>query len=135
VIHTGKNTSTPVGVLFETKKPGSSSEMPTTENLRSKAFNELILYYLRERIKGKNISIKYLVITNIYEWFIFSSADFERLFANNKKLVEMFIDFEEEDFLTQPRIFSTKVLPNLLQMKLFRNFQSLISISGIMKRS
>ena len=49
VIHTGKDTATPVGVLFETKKPGNRSEMPTINNLNSKAFNELILYYLRER--------------------------------------------------------------------------------------
>jgi hypothetical protein len=95
VIHTGKDTGTPVGVLFETKKPRDRSEMPTAENLNSKSFYELILYYLRERIKGKNIGIKYLVVTNIYEWFIFSSNDFERLFANNKKLVEQFTDFEE----------------------------------------
>lgn len=60
VIRAGKDTSTPVGVLFETKKPGKSSEMTTPENLKSKAFYELILYYLRERIKEKNISIKYL---------------------------------------------------------------------------
>lgn len=95
VIHAGKDTSTPVGVLFETKKPGKSSEMPTPENLKSKAFYELILYYLRERLKEKNISIKYLVITNIYEWFIFSSADFERLFASSRKLTEQFTDFDE----------------------------------------
>ena len=94
VIHTGKDTSTPVGVLFETKKPGNISEMPTPENLKSKAFYELILYYMRERIKEKNISVKYLVITNIYEWFIFSSADFERLFAGSKQLTEQFTDFE-----------------------------------------
>ena len=95
VIHTGKDTSSPVGVLFEAKKPGNQSEMPTADIIESKAFYELILYYLRERINHKNISIKYLIITNIYEWFIFSSSDFEHLFANNKKLVEDFTDFTE----------------------------------------
>jgi len=95
VIHTGKDTSSPVGVLFEAKKPGNRSEMPTADIIESKAFYELILYYLRERINHKNISIKYLIITNIYEWFIFSSSDFEHLFANNKKLVEDFTDFTE----------------------------------------
>jgi len=95
VIHTGKDASGPVGVLFETKKPGSKSEMPARGNLKSKAFYEIILYYLRERIKEKNIGIKYLAITDIYEWFIFSSTDFERLFASNKKLVGQFIDFDE----------------------------------------
>jgi adenine-specific DNA-methyltransferase len=96
VIHTGKDTSTPVAVLFETKKPGNTSEMPTLGNLKSKAFYELILYYMRERMNEKNISVKYLVITNIYEWFIFSSSDFERLFAGSKTLTEQFSDFEDK---------------------------------------
>ena len=67
VILTGKDTSTPVGVLFEAKKPGNRSEMPSVDKIESKAFYELILYYLRERITFKNISVKYLIITNIYE--------------------------------------------------------------------
>ena len=95
VIHTGKDTGTSVGVLFETKKPDNRHDMPTINNINTKAFHELILYYLRERITGKNLNIKYLVITNIYEWFIFSSHDFERIFANDRKLTRDFADFEE----------------------------------------
>ena len=96
VIHTGKDSASPVGVLFEVKKPENRHEMPSKNNLNSKAFQELILYYLRERIRDGNIKIKHLIITNIYEWFIFESSDFERLFANNKKLVEDFTEFEEK---------------------------------------
>ena len=95
VIHSGKDANTPVAVLFEAKKPSNKSDMPTTDNLNAKALHELILYYLRERITGNNISIKYLVITNIYEWFIFSSHDFEHLYGTNKKLLKEFTDFEE----------------------------------------
>lgn len=96
VIHTGKDSASPVGVLFEVKKPENRHEMPSKNNLNSKAFQELVLYYLRERVSQGNIKIKHLIITNIYEWFIFESADFERLFANNKKLVEDFTEFEEK---------------------------------------
>jgi adenine-specific DNA-methyltransferase len=95
VIHSGKNAESPVGVLFETKKPGNRSEMPSDNNISCKAFYELILYYLRERITLKNIAIKYLVITDIYEWYIFSSSDFENLFVSDKKLVHDFTEFEE----------------------------------------
>ncbi|MFA5819079.1 MAG: class I SAM-dependent DNA methyltransferase, partial [Bacteroidales bacterium] len=95
VIHNGKDTNTPVGVLFETKKPGNKPEMPTCENINTKAFHELILYYLRERISNKNIEVKHLVITNIFEWFIFNASDFEKLFANDKSIVKQFTDFEE----------------------------------------
>jgi len=63
--------------------------------LNAKALQELILYYLRERISGKNIEVKHLIVTNIYEWFIFNANDFDRLFAQNKKLVKQFTDFEE----------------------------------------
>jgi len=84
-----------VGVIFETKKPGNKTEMPTCNNINTKAFQELILYYLRERITNKNIEVKYLVTTNIYEWFIFNAGDFEKLFASDKSFVRQFTDFEE----------------------------------------
>jgi len=95
VIHNGKDSNSTVGVLFEAKKPGNKSEMPTCENINTKAFHELILYYLRERIINKNIEVKHLVITNIFEWFIFNSSDFEKLIADNKSIVKQFTDFEE----------------------------------------
>ena len=96
VIHNGKDSSTTVGVLFEAKKPNNKSEMPTCKNINTKAFHELILYYLRERISNKNIEIKHLVITNIFEWYIFDSTDFEKHFADDKSIVQLFIDFEEK---------------------------------------
>jgi len=95
VIHNGKDSKSTVGVLFEVKKPSNKSEMPTCENINTKAFHELILYYLRERITNKNIEVKHLVITNILEWFIFNASDFERLFVNDKSIVKQFTDFEE----------------------------------------
>jgi adenine-specific DNA-methyltransferase len=82
-------------VLFETKKPGNRAEMPSGDNISCKAFYELILYYLRERLTQRNIAIKYLVITDIYEWYIFSTSDFEKLFVSDKKLVHDFTEFEE----------------------------------------
>jgi len=95
VIHNGKDSKSTVGVLFETKKPSNKSEMPTCENISTKAFHELILYFLKERVINKNIEIKHLVITNIFEWFIFNASDFEKLFADDKSIVKQFTDFEE----------------------------------------
>ncbi len=66
----------------------------TTKKLNAKAFQELVLYYLRERITHKNLEVKHLVATNINEWFIFDATLFDRLFAQNKKLVKQFNDFE-----------------------------------------
>lgn len=87
VIHTGKDATHPAGVLFEAKKP-SNHEMVTTTDLNRKAMHEIILYYLRERIEHHNNDIKYLVITNIYEWFVFDAPEFERLFFKNSSLVK-----------------------------------------------
>lgn len=109
VIHNGDKSKSSVGVILEAKKPTNKSEMPqvlgsTNKNhqeseqivakLNTKAFQELVLYYLRERISHKNLEVKHLVITNIYEWFIFDATTFERLFAQNKSLVQQFNDFE-----------------------------------------
>ena len=94
VIHNGNKAKSTVGVIIEAKKPTNKSEMLTKEKINVKAFQELVLYYLRERITQKNLEIKYLVATNINEWFIFDSNVFEKQFAQNKGLVKQFNDFE-----------------------------------------
>jgi hypothetical protein len=94
VIHNGQNANSTVGVILEAKKPTNKSEMITTKKLNAKAFQELVLYYLRERITHKNLEVKHLVATNINEWFIFDATLFDRLFAQNKNLVRQFNDFE-----------------------------------------
>src|SRR5690554_115902 len=94
VIHNGAESNSAVGVIIEAKKPTNKSEMVTTEKLNTKAFQELVLYYLRERITHKNLDVKHLIITNINEWFIFDEHLFERLFAQNKSFVRQFENFE-----------------------------------------
>lgn len=94
VIHNGPDAKSTVGVILEAKKPANRGEMVTTERLNTKAFQELVLYYLRERITHNNLEVKHLVITNLYEWFIFDATLFDRLFAQNKPLVKQFTDFE-----------------------------------------
>ncbi len=94
VIHNGDKANSAVGVILEAKKPTNKSEMVTTEKLNTKAFQELVLYYLRERITHKNLEVKHLVVTNINEWFLFDANTFDRLFAQNKNLVQQFNDFE-----------------------------------------
>jgi hypothetical protein len=94
VIHNGQNANSTVGVILEAKKPTNKSEMITTKKLNAKAFQELVLYYLRERITHKNLEVKHLMATNINEWFIFDEHLFERLFAQNKSFVRQFENFE-----------------------------------------
>jgi adenine-specific DNA-methyltransferase len=96
------------------KSPTNRTEMVTTEKLNVKAFQELVLYYLRERITQKNLEVKYLIITNINEWFIFDATTFDRLFAQNKNLVKQFNDFEAEDWQIPKPISSTSRSQNPL---------------------
>ncbi|MCC5945643.1 MAG: Eco57I restriction-modification methylase domain-containing protein, partial [Bernardetiaceae bacterium] len=95
VVHIGEESSTPVGILMEVKKPTSSQEMLKVDAINTKALQELLLYYLRERITHKNLALKQIIATNIYEWFVFDVQIFEKCFAQNKDLVQKFQDFEE----------------------------------------
>jgi hypothetical protein len=97
VIHNNQDVKSPVGIIFETKKPTRTinAEMPRLDHLNTKAFQQLVLYFLRERVTDKNLEIKHLIVTNIYEWFIFDGKIFEELFFANKALVNQFCDFEE----------------------------------------
>ena len=94
VIHVSKDTNSKVGVIIEAKRPSNKGEMISRDNLNRKAFQELVLYYLRERITHKNHDIKNLIITNINEWFIFDEHLFERIFARNASFVKQFENFE-----------------------------------------
>ncbi len=96
VIYNGKDTKSSVGVILETKKPSANNaEMPKVNDLNKKAFQQLVLYFLRERIIHNNLEIKYLIVTNIYEWFIFDARIFEKLFAEDRELVQTFTNFEK----------------------------------------
>ena len=86
VIHDGKTSKDPVGTLIEVKRPSKTSEMIGKGKPNVKAFHELILYYLRERIDEDNKDIKNLIITNIYEWYIIDEKWFEEHVYRNVKL-------------------------------------------------
>ncbi|WP_448701705.1 Eco57I restriction-modification methylase domain-containing protein [Mucilaginibacter sp. AW1-3] len=94
VIHLEKEAKSHVGVLFEVKKPSNKADMITKNNLNAKAMHELILYFFRERVTNKNISLTHLVITNIYEWFVFDASLFDRVFARNSQLQKTFREWE-----------------------------------------
>ena len=95
VIHTGKSSDDPIGVIIETKKPSNRAEMISAERPNTKALHELLHYYMQERFIRDNKEIRHLIISNIYEWYIFDAADFERFFFCNKKLVKSYKDWND----------------------------------------
>ena len=100
VIHLDKSTDTKVGVIIEAKRPSNIAEMFTLDKPNSKALQELVLYYLRERSAG-NIDIKYLIVTNIHEWFIIEASYFEKYFYRNKGFIKQFEEWRDGKKVTK----------------------------------
>jgi len=94
VIHTDKSPKSNAGVIFEMKHPSNKTQMITNENMNCKGFQQLVLYFLRERINNKNIDIKHLILTNIYDWYIFDATEFEKIFYKNNDFVTQFIEWQ-----------------------------------------
>ena len=92
-IRLDKTIKSNIGLLIEVKSTTNKGEMISNDNLNRKALQELLLYYLKERVNKKNNDIKYLIATNIHEFFIFDAHEFERKFYQNKQLRREFQDF------------------------------------------
>lgn len=93
VIHNGPKTADDVGVIIEAKSLKNKSEMVSREQLNAKALQELLRYYLNERVDQGNIKLKQLIITNANEWYIFDATQWEQLIYNNKKLVKSYKEY------------------------------------------
>ncbi len=85
VIHNDKSAKSTVGILLEVKRPANKPDMVTLENLNAKAFQELLLYYFRQKDQHNN-DLKYGVITNIHEWFIIDAQELFKYFYQDKAL-------------------------------------------------
>jgi len=94
VIRLGNSTKEDVGVLLEFKKPTEKRDMVSAENANVKAMQELVLYYLRQTIDNENHKITNLVVTNIYEWFIFDGVWFEKNIFRNSKLKKDYLAYK-----------------------------------------
>lgn len=94
VIRVGNSTKEDVGVLLEFKKPTEKRDMVSAENANVKALQELVLYYLRQTVDTENHKITNIVVTNIYEWFIFDGVWFEKNIFRNNKLKKDYLAFK-----------------------------------------
>ncbi|HEG0441656.1 TPA: Eco57I restriction-modification methylase domain-containing protein [Campylobacter jejuni] len=84
-------------VIIEAKLP-HSREFFSPSKPNCKALHECILYYLRER-KALNSSLKHIIITDFYSFFIFKADLFEELFNKSKYFKEAFENFESKNSL------------------------------------
>ncbi|EPW9669248.1 class I SAM-dependent DNA methyltransferase [Campylobacter coli] len=86
-----------IQVIVEAKLP-HSKEFFSQSKPNCKALHECILYYLRER-KALNSSLKHIIITDFYRFYIFKADLFEELFNKNKYFKEAFENFESKNSL------------------------------------
>ncbi|MBU0942102.1 MAG: Eco57I restriction-modification methylase domain-containing protein [Bacteroidetes bacterium] len=105
-----------IGVIIEAKKPSNKAEFISENNLNKKALQELLLYYLRERLDGKNNNIKHLIATNGYEWFLFKAEDFYNYFYKNKALIKEYEAFRDglKD-TTKNELFYTEIAKKYIE--------------------
>ncbi|MGL2884095.1 DUF7149 domain-containing protein [Helicobacter pylori] len=78
-----------VQVLIEVKALNNKTEFPKNrENPLSKAFCQMVLYFLEEIEKEKNNSLKHTIICNMHEFFLFDCKDL--LFLKEDKRIKKF---------------------------------------------
>lgn len=77
-------------VLIEAKKP-NSKEFITHTKVNSKALHETILYYFRNR--EYSFSLKFIIITDFYKFYIFKISEFEELFYKSPSFLKLFEEF------------------------------------------
>ncbi|RVY55202.1 class I SAM-dependent DNA methyltransferase [Helicobacter pylori] len=80
-----------VRVLIEVKALNNKTEFPKNrENPLSKAFCQMVFYFLEEIEKEKNNSLKHAIICNAHEFFLFDCKDFCTLFSNDKRITDFY---------------------------------------------
>jgi hypothetical protein len=94
-IYLGKDTNTNVGVIIEAKRPKNKGEMISVEDVNKKALHEILLYSFKER--EVNSDLKYIIITNVVDWYLININDFEnKHIFNNTHLKKEFNKIVEE---------------------------------------
>ncbi|WP_415752169.1 hypothetical protein [Helicobacter pylori] len=108
-----------VRVLIEVKALDNKTEFPKNrENPLSKAFCQMVLYFLEEIEKEKNNSLKHTIICNVHEFFLFDCKDL--LFLEKDKRITDFYKYCAKKEGTDP---STKRFYSDLEEYLKKDFK------------
>ncbi|KNE16599.1 class I SAM-dependent DNA methyltransferase [Helicobacter pylori] len=86
-----------VRVLIEVKALANKTEFPKDrENPISKAFCQMVLYFLEEIEKEKNNSLKHTIICNAHEFFLFDCGDL-LLFQKDKRINKFYKNWAKNE--------------------------------------
>ena len=90
-----------IQVIIEAKKP-NDKDFFYAENPNCKALHEAILYYFRIR-EESNSSIKYIILTDFYKFYIFEAKEFENGFYKNKDFEKLYKSFTNKNSIFDGR--------------------------------
>ncbi len=99
-------------ILFEFKKV-NSPEMVSKKDLVKKAMFELVLYYILEEYANRNTSIKHLIISDGYKFFIFEKGLFYELFGKDKRFVHEITSSENASGEKRDYIYNQIIKPKV----------------------
>lgn len=126
-----------IQILIEAKKP-NDKDFFGYNNPNCKALHEAILYYFRIR-EENNFSIKYIILTDFYKFYIFEAKEFEKVFYRNKDFEMLYKSFKNQNSMfngkTEEFYLEAK---NILERKNFNlkgAFVDLNDISDILKEN
>ena len=90
-----------IQVIIEAKKP-NDKDFFYAENPNCKALHEAILYYFRIR-EESNSTIKYIILTDFYKFYIFEAKEFENGFYKNKDFEKLYKSFTNKNSIFDGR--------------------------------
>lgn len=114
-IRLNNSPDSPLGVIVETKSTTNACQMVTCTDLNRKAMHQILFYYFNERERGNN-DIKYLIISNLKEFFIFDAKVIEKIFYENKKFLQEYRDFNNKRKVKDnTEIFYDEIAPKYIR--------------------
>ncbi|TKZ35038.1 DUF7149 domain-containing protein [Brachyspira catarrhinii] len=90
-----------IQIIIEAKKP-NDKDFFYSDNPNCKALHEAILYYFRIR-EENNFSIKYIILTDFYKFYIFEAKEFEKVFYRNKDFDGLYKSFTNQNSMFDGR--------------------------------
>ncbi|TAE31948.1 MAG: hypothetical protein EAZ91_05685 [Cytophagales bacterium] len=85
----GGETEPETGVILNAKNVFGSEMMTTLKN-NVKSLHDLILAYFEHTERAETGPLRYLIITDVYNWFVFAERDFRAAFYENTRLQKLY---------------------------------------------
>lgn len=107
-----------VKIIVEAKKQGND-EMITLYDFNRKALHESILYYFRQKQRGDENVINFIVITDFYHFYFFRAKEFENFFYKNALIQRHYKNYADKKGIISRASEFYEGLKNILNSKAY----------------